>query len=144
MTLTKKQRASVFAMFDGKCAYCGCDLPAKGWHADHIQPIDREWWKAHLPPTKGVWNGKEVVMVAQDRRVTPGHPERDCIENIFPACAPCNLDKGPQSVEGWRSSLEQKVRVLRDNYSAFRHAERFGLVVQIESKVIFYFERTTL
>ena len=41
MTLTKKQRAEVFAMFDGHCAYCGCVLPEKGW-----QPVGRQGCEA--------------------------------------------------------------------------------------------------
>lgn len=42
MKLTKKQREVVYAMFGGRCAYCGCELPAKEWHADHKEPILRE------------------------------------------------------------------------------------------------------
>lgn len=41
MTLSKSQRAAVFAMFDGHCAYCGIELPERGWQADHIEALER-------------------------------------------------------------------------------------------------------
>lgn len=41
MALTKKQRAELRMKFGGRCAYCGCELPEKGWHADHVQPVAR-------------------------------------------------------------------------------------------------------
>jgi len=34
----KKVREIVFSKYDGKCAYCGCDLE-KGWHIDHIKSL---------------------------------------------------------------------------------------------------------
>ncbi len=37
MALTKKQREKLRMKFGGRCAYCGCELPEKGWHADHVQ-----------------------------------------------------------------------------------------------------------
>lgn len=36
--------------------------------------------------------------------------------------------------------MERKVDILRTNYSAWRHAERFGLVAQVKTEVVFYFE----
>ncbi len=37
MALTKKQREKLRMKFGGRCAYCGCELPEKGWHAGHVQ-----------------------------------------------------------------------------------------------------------
>lgn len=36
MALTKKQREKLRMKFGGRCAYCGCELPEKGWHAGHV------------------------------------------------------------------------------------------------------------
>ena len=131
MTLTKPQRAVLFAMFDGHCAYCGCVLPEKGWQADHVEALER------------------VVSYVRDdnhqgyRRILKrcDNPEANRIDNFFPSCRPCNIDKSSMSVEFWRTQLERKPEILRKNYSAMRHAERFGLVAQIETKVVFYFEK---
>ncbi len=42
MALTKKQRAELRMKFGGRCAYCGCELPEKGWHADHVEAALRK------------------------------------------------------------------------------------------------------
>jgi hypothetical protein len=136
MKLTKAQRKQVFDMFGGKCAYCGCDLPEKGWHADHIKPVDRELKWGQDPKTG---YGR---MVATGKL---GRPENDHIDNIFPACAPCNIDKGPNDLEGWRGWLNERiVDGLRRNSSTFRHAERFGRVVIVREPLVFWFERFAL
>ena len=43
LKLSKKQREELRLKFGGRCAYCGCQLPEKGWHADHIEPIVRDF-----------------------------------------------------------------------------------------------------
>lgn len=130
MTLNKIQRARLFAMFEGRCAYCGSALPEKGWHADHVEPLCRK--------TKMIrdadWNYKFV------KTGECFNPENDRADNFMPSCGPCNMDKSVLSLEDWRRSLERKPQVLRNNYSAWRHAERFGLVAQIKTNVIFHFE----
>lgn len=35
-----KKRQIIFDKYNGKCAYCGCELQ-KLWHIDHIEPIVR-------------------------------------------------------------------------------------------------------
>ena len=130
MTLTKKQRAEVFAMFDGHCAYCGCILPEKGWQADHIEPIMRD---------SKIVRGKDD----QWKFVPTGTcsaPQNDHIGNIFPACRSCNINKGASDLESWRRFLERRPEEMRKQVSAFRHAERFGLVAQVKERVVFYFE----
>ncbi|EDA6448068.1 HNH endonuclease, partial [Salmonella enterica subsp. enterica serovar Typhimurium] len=42
MALTRKQRERLRMKFGGRCAYCGCELPEKGWHADHVQAVLRK------------------------------------------------------------------------------------------------------
>lgn len=144
MKLSKVQRAELRAMFGGLCAYCGCELPEKGWHADHVEPVYRHWWKADRPKTMASWDEENhcLVQIATDRKVSMEHPEKDVIENHFPACRACNIDKGPFMLETWRKILEGKPEVLRKNYSAWRHAERFGLVKRTEiTAVVFHFEK---
>lgn len=143
MKLSKVQRATLREMFGGLCAYCACDLPEKGWHADHVEPVYREWWKAHRPKTTASWDEENqcIVKVDTDRKITMGRPDRDCIENMMPACRACNIDKGPYDLEHWRTSIEFRIEVCRRNDSAFRHAERFGRVIVITTPVVFHFEK---
>lgn len=138
MSLTKKQRADLFAMFGGRCAYCGCLLSPKRWHADHVEPIVR--WRRPSHDRYEI-EGEEIVKVRVKAEMGMHSPENDRSDNFLPSCLTCNVDKGAMSLEGWREWIGDKPRVLRDNYSAFRHAERFGLVQIIAKPVVFYFEQ---
>ena len=129
MSSSKKRRAEIRAMFGGKCAYCGCELPEKGWHEDHVEAIHRDWrW--------GKDSGGRSITVAIG---TSRFPERD--NNRFPSCAPCNILKGVLSVEDFREVVSERVSSLRKYSGDFRHAERFGRLVVIEKPVLFWFEQ---
>jgi 5-methylcytosine-specific restriction endonuclease McrA len=146
MNLTKPQRAILRMKFGGKCAYCGEDLPEKGWHADHVEPVLREWWKntPHWKEAHGftynVIDGKVVRASVEIEKAGLTRPQNDTPDNLFPACRPCNIDKHASSLEAWRSQMQDRVGVCRRNYSAFRHAERFGLIQEIKKPVVFWFE----
>jgi 5-methylcytosine-specific restriction endonuclease McrA len=129
MNLTPTQREDVRLMYGARCAYCGNKLGQK-WHADHVAPVQRE--------------GKWVREGTRYKHVLTGvlnRPERDTLENLKPACVPCNIDKHDSTLEQWRKRLEQSAEVLRRNYSTYRHALRFNLIVEAPPKVVFYFER---
>lgn len=132
MNLSKKQRIELKALFGGKCAYCGIQLPEKGWHADHVKPVNRElkFERDRNGFTKMVPTGKLYS------------PENDCLENLMPACAPCNIDKSSMELEDWRHWLNHRITIsLRENSSTFRHAERFGRVVLTPGPLVFWFEK---
>jgi 5-methylcytosine-specific restriction endonuclease McrA len=116
--LTKKQRETLRAKYDGRCAYCGDQLGDR-WHADHLEPVRREWWKKD--------GGME-------------RPENDTEANLMPSCAPCNIDKHAMPLEEWRKKLERAPEVLTRNNPTYRHALRFGLVSEMQTKVAFLFE----
>lgn len=126
MKLTKQQRAELKMKFGGHCAYCGDQLGNK-WHADHIEAVDR-------------------VMVECEKRgiKTPGEmhkPHLDTIENMNPACIPCNLNKSSMSLESWRGVLTgYRNALIRDSHT-FRHSLRFGLVEFTDKPVMFFFEK---
>lgn len=131
MKLTKKQREQVYAMFGGHCAYCGHELPATGWHADHVEPITRKL-KYRFDEAKGYG---EMVAAGGCYQ-----PENDRSDNFFPSCRACNIHKSNMSLEGWREYLSQQTRMCRTNHAPFRHAERFGLVQIIDKPIVFWFE----
>ena len=122
MKLNKAQRQLVRDKFDGRCAYCGILLGDK-WHADHIAPIVRNDW------------------LKTPRQ--PDYPERDTLENINPACPPCNIDKHSLSLESWRTMIQNSNAVLMRDVSTFRRAVRYGLVALSSEPVVFYFERNS-
>lgn len=126
MRLTKTQREEVKNKLGGRCAYCGVPLGDK-WHADHLEPVIRE--------SKYVRGEGFKLTGALEK------PANDTLENLMPACAPCNLDKHSMKLEDWRVKLQNSCTVLRRDSSTYRHALRFGLVVESQApRLEFYFE----
>lgn len=149
MYLTKQQRIELRMKFGGKCAYCGCELSEKGWHADHVEPVLREWWKktAGWKESHGFkydfdeTTGKIVSVSIPIEKAGLERPHNDTLDNLFPSCRACNIDKSASRLEDWRKQMQSRVGVCRRNYSAFRHAERFGLVQEIVKPIVFWFEQ---
>lgn len=130
-TITKKQRAELRMKFGGRCAYCGCELPEKGWHADHVEAVLRKSEQCMKAAAKGIFKLK----------ATGEWPEAERLENLFPACAPCNLLKASYSLEMFREQVSLQVERGRKSSMNFRTAERFGLIEAVEKPVVFWFEQ---
>ena len=122
MRLTKIEREKMRLKYGGLCAYCGKPLGER-WHADHFEPVRREWWNGA--------GGME-------------RPENDRPDNLMPACAPCNIDKHAMTLEDWRRKLQDATGVLARNHATYRHAVRFGLVQETGARVVFHFERAAI
>lgn len=115
MNISKKQRNLIKQIYGGKCTYCG-DILSDKWHVDHFESIRR--------------NGDG----------TCENPENDHIDNLVPACVPCNLNKKSLSLENWRKQIKNYENSLVLYHNIFNHAERFGLVEFTNKPVVFYFE----
>lgn len=37
---TKSERQQIYDMFNGHCAYCGCEITLQQMQADHIEPLE--------------------------------------------------------------------------------------------------------
>lgn len=132
MALSKKQRVVLKSKYGGKCAYCGCDLPDKGWYADHIEPVLRISERDMSPKYSGMFKLKATVELTYE--------ERECVENYNPPCAPCNLFKSTFSIEQLRYQISQQITRARNTSVNFRVAERFGLLQVVDKLVQFWFE----
>ena len=117
MRIGKVSRAAIKNKFGGKCAYCGCELGDK-FHVDHV---------------KAIWRSSCYAEGCHK-------PENHSEDNMFPACAPCNLFKGVFDVDGLRQEIELQVERARRYSVNFRVAERFGLIQEIKKPVLFWFE----
>ncbi|MFJ7313481.1 HNH endonuclease [Pseudomonas sp. NPDC098747] len=120
MRLTKKQRIELHAKFAGCCAYCGVLLGEK-WHADHFEPVVRNW-------------GEEAKIVPALR------PNNHNLANMMPACIPCNLSKSSYTLEGWRAWIAGHVNSLNSYHPIYRLAKAYGLIVETDKPVVFHFE----
>lgn len=117
MKLTKQQRADLRNKYGGRCAYCGCELPDR-WHADHIEPLVRNWWDG-----------------------TCQRPENNRLDNLNPSCPSCNTLKGSSSLEGFRKTVAGFITSLNRDSTQYKTAKRYGLIREIEVEVVFYFEK---
>lgn len=128
--MNKKDRQKVFDKFGGKCAYCGCELPVKGWHVDHIKPVERLYEDVKI---EGTWKWKRVYKGMR-------YPENDCIDNCLPTCAKCNINKHGESIEGFRKSIEKYLNSLNERIVQYQMVKKYGLVQETNLPVVFYFE----
>ena len=126
MRLSKAEREQVRMKFGGRCAYCGEPLGDR-WHADHFEPVER---------IIEYVSGKGAVQTGECYR-----PERHRLDNMNPACPPCNIDKHSLSLENWRQMIQKSNEVLMRDVSTFRRAVRFRLLEIRPEPVTFYFER---
>ena len=144
MALSKKQRQLVWAKSGGRCWYCGCELPERGWHADHLEPVIRNDWAIKLQQDQDARDSKRFGIDIERKHGIPKavRPENDKLDNMVPACAPCNLFKATYDVEFFRSEIEAQIERVRKASSGFRIAERMGIIeAKPQEKVVFWFER---
>lgn len=64
------------------------------------------------------------------------------VSNLFPACAPCNIDKHSLTPEYWREVIQRRCQILSRDSATYRSARRFGLIRETSAIVEFYFEKT--
>lgn len=124
--LTKAQRAELKQKYGGHCAYCGVVLGDR-WHADHFEAIQRK------------------IAIAGNRFVSTNEcyrPELHCIDNMMPACAPCNINKSVFDLETWRGYIAKHVESFNAHSAPYRIAKAYGLVVETGLPVAFYFEQS--
>jgi 5-methylcytosine-specific restriction endonuclease McrA len=131
--MKKAVRQVIFDKYEGRCAYCGCQLE-KGWHVDELLPCRRR-----QRIILGHWRGKEWIPT---KTVPDGydHPERLHIDNQMPACASCNINKHSMSLEDFRSLIAGFMKHLNEVNTQYKIAKRYGLVKEFIEPVVFYFE----
>ena len=65
----------------------------------------------------------------------------DNIENYNPACRSCNATKSTYTIEEFRQRLIEDVDRMRRDSAKFRILERFGIIKQDKTELVFYFEK---
>ncbi len=76
--LTKTERKIVYDKCSGHCAYCGCEIPFKGFHVDHVRCM---------------------------RNFEYMDESIDTVENMLPSCGSCNRYKSTYDLETFRKML---------------------------------------
>jgi 5-methylcytosine-specific restriction endonuclease McrA len=120
--ISDRARLLVFQKYEGRCAYCGCEITYHRFQVDHIHP------KSGYIETE---NGNPIS------------PNR--IENLNPSCKSCNHYKHFYSVEEFRSALKKmlfiKQEYLFKSMTKFDIAKKYGCIKIGEWDGLFYYER---
>src|SRR6187431_2925843 len=88
MKISEKRKRLVFAKYDGRCAYCGCNIHYDTFQPDHI--IARSTLKK-----------RDSAYF-----VRPPGMAYDALENLNPSCAQCNRQKWDRSVADFKKFIE--------------------------------------
>lgn len=109
--LSKKERLEVYSKTNGHCAYCGCEIPFKGFNADHVECL--------------AWNGIEA----------------DTVDNMLPSCRSCNNYKHTMTLEEFRKQLSKIPSRLSRDVSTYGIAKRYGMITENLQPIKFYYEK---
>lgn len=133
--MNKKERQQIFDKYNGRCAYCGCDLQ-KGWHVDHAEPIRRG-----LKYKKDA-NGKYLYDENGEhfKEYYETHPDRNVVQNYMPACVSCNINKRSDTIEQFRKNIQGYLNSLNLRMVQYKMVKKYGLVQETNKPVIFHFE----
>ena len=112
--LSKVERQQVYEKCGGRCAYCGCEIPFKGFNVDHVLCL---------------------------RNFEYMDESIDTIANMFQSCRSCNQYKSTYDLETFRKMLSGIPKRLARDVSTYNIAVRFGLVEEHNKPIQFYFER---
>lgn len=120
-------RQKIYDKTEGKCYYCGCDLP-KRWHKDHFWPQRKSHWLQSKPMMEGVPAPEDLEDI-------------DDARNLVPACPRCNIRKSSFDVEQFREEIAAQVERLMKYSNQFQLALDYGLIEITDKEVQFHFEK---
>ena len=112
--LSLKERKLVYEKTNGLCAYCGCEIPFKGFNADHVKCLHNHEWE------------DEII---------------DTVENMLPSCRSCNHYKSTYGRELFREQLSKIPDRLARDVSTYNIAKRFGMIEEHREPIKFYYEK---
>jgi len=114
--VSRQKRLEVYAKYDGRCAYCGEDLPYKKMQVDHIVSKSRVKFK----------------QISEERV--------NGLSNLNPSCGACNYYKGAKSLEGFRKMMTTIHKRLKKIFIV-RLALKYKILKLNDFDGLFYFEK---
>ncbi len=108
-------RKKVYKKFKGRCAYCGERIDFNKFQVDHIHPRARKYL------------------------LEPGDINK--INNLNPACIPCNVRKSSMTIDKFRKQLSRDVMMLKRDTPKFNTVLRYKQVKVLDNPIMFYFEK---
>lgn len=121
----QSKRKLIYNKFNGKCAYCGCDISLKEMQIDHLVPLYRNDSDEQL----NKW-GK--IRGTND------------ISNLMPSCRSCNHYKSTMDLEQFRNELCNLRKRLNTSHKIYSISKRYRLIEEKPNKIVFFFEKPKL
>lgn len=123
MSNAKQQiRQKVYDKCKGHCAYCGNSIMFNKMQIDHIEP---RWH---------TFSEEE----AKKHKINKGSND---IDNLNPSCSRCNKWKSTYTLEKFREIIQTSLIRLNRDTPNYRLAKDFGLLIETNIEVKFYFEK---
>ena len=116
--LSQAERKAVYDKYNGHCAYCGCDIPFKGFNVNHLHCLRNYEYTEEF-------TGIDV----------------HSIDNLMPACGSCNRYKATMDLETFRKQLQKIPDRLQRDVCIYNIALRYKMVQENRKPIKFYFER---
>lgn len=99
--LTKSERQQIYAMFDGHCAYCGCEITLQQMQADHVEPLElggKDDMTNLFPACRSCNHYKHTLTVEKFRRAVEHMPDVLIRDNVtYKNAVRFGLIKHPQN-----------------------------------------------
>lgn len=121
-SISQKRRLIVFNKYNGRCAYCGCNLDFKDMQPDHIIPL------------------ATIRRIPYNKLHEVGIRVRDEVNNLNPSCADCNRYKRDLSIEEFRLYLLKRFNTLCLD-GMYKMAAKYGGKMVRPENIVFYFEK---
>jgi 5-methylcytosine-specific restriction endonuclease McrA len=119
-------RIKVYEKYGGRCAYCGIKIQRNQMEVDHIFP---KFYSHFLRSKEMKKQYKLTINNIND------------FDNLNPSCRVCNRYKASFFIEEFRHHLEQQQKRAFKSSLNYRLLLKYGLIIENEPKVTFYFER---
>ena len=116
--LSQAERKAVYDKYNGHCAYCGCDIPFKGFNVDHLHCLRNYEYTEEF-------TGIDV----------------HSIDNLMPACGSCNRYKATMDLETFRKQLQKIPDRLQRDVCTYNIALRYKMGQENRKAIKFYFVR---
>ena len=136
--MKKELRIKVWNKYNGHCAYCGKEIEYEDMQVDHLIPKYHRWKDDEIKRhNNNVRSLKAANIQTTSRIIIRG---TDNYNNLMPSCKRCNYHKAMLTVEEYRRTIIKKINVC-NQITAYKIAKDYGLIKEIETPLISYFEK---
>lgn len=93
---------------------------------------------------EAVWREPERIGGQYTGAIVMSRPANHALDNMMPACPPCNLSKAAMPLEVWRERIAGHLNSLNSYHPIYRLAKAYGLIAETGTPVVFYFEKVAV